>query len=58
MKMSKLSVLMLAASLALMASVSACGRNGVPELPKEVHKDKYPTQYPQTVKPQTGIFSG
>ena len=30
----------------------------VPELPKEVHKDQYPSQYPQTPKAQTGIFSG
>jgi hypothetical protein len=58
MKMSKMPVLMLAASLALTAGLSGCGRNGVPELPREVHKDKYPTQYPQTVRPQTGIFSG
>lgn len=58
MKMSKFSVLALAATLALMAGLSACGRNGVPELPKEVHKDQYPSQYPQTPKAQTGIFSG
>ena len=58
MRMSKLSVAMLAAVLAATAALSACGRNGVPELPKEVHKDKYPQQYPQTPKPQTGIFSG
>lgn len=58
MKMSKISVVLLAVSLLLMAGVSACGRNGVPELPKEVHKDQYPQQYPQTVKPQTGVFSG
>ena len=58
MKMSKLSVLTLSAALALLAGMSACGRNGVPELPKEVHKDQFPTQYPQTPKPQTGIFSG
>lgn len=58
MTISKLSVVMLAAVLALAAGVSACGRNGVPELPREVHKDKYPQQYPQTPRPQTGIFSG
>jgi predicted small lipoprotein YifL len=56
--MSKLSVAMLAAVLIAAAALSACGRNGVPELPKEVHKDKYPQQYPQTPKPQTGVFSG
>ena len=58
MKMSKISVGLLAASLLLAAGLGACGRNGVPELPKEVHKDQYPQQYPQTVKPQTGVFSG
>ncbi len=58
MKMSKLSVALLAGSLLLLAASSACGRNGVPELPREVHKDKFPQQYPQTVKPQTGVFSG
>ncbi|WP_374379157.1 hypothetical protein [Dongia sp.] len=58
MKMSKISVLALAAALTLMAGVSACGRNGVPQLPKEVHKDQYPSQYPQTPKTQTGVFSG
>jgi predicted small lipoprotein YifL len=58
MKMSKVSVLMLAAVLALTAGISACGRKGDPVLPKEVHKDQYPEQYPKTVKPQTGIFSG
>ena len=58
MTISKLSVVMLAAVLALAAGVSACGRNGVPELPREVHKDKYPQQYPQTPRTQTGIFSG
>lgn len=58
MKMSKISVVLLTAALVLAAGVSACGRNGVPELPKEVHKDQFPQQYPQTVKPQTGVFSG
>lgn len=58
MKMSKVSVALLTGSLLLLAAVSACGRNGVPELPQEVHKDQYPTQFPQTVKPQTGVFSG
>jgi predicted small lipoprotein YifL len=58
MKMSKLSVAILAAVLAATATLTACGRNGVPELPKEVHKDQYPDQYPQTPKPQTGVFSG
>lgn len=58
MKMSKMSVGLLAAALLLTAGLSACGRNGVPELPKEVHKDQFPQQYPQTVKPQTGVFSG
>ena len=58
MIMSKLSVAMLAAVLLATAGLSACGRNGVPQLPKEVHKDRYPDQYPQTPKPQSGIFSG
>ncbi len=57
MKISKLSVALVGA-LIVLGAVSACGRNGVPELPKEVHKDKYPAQYPQTPKPQTGVFSG
>ncbi len=58
MTISKLSVVMFATVLALTAGLSACGRNGVPELPREVHKDKYPQQYPQTPRAQTGVFSG
>jgi hypothetical protein len=58
MKMSKLSVVLLAGAIIAMAGLSACGRNGVPVLPKEVHKDQYPEQYPQTPKAQTGVFSG
>ncbi|WP_374649982.1 hypothetical protein [Dongia sp.] len=58
MKMSKLPAVALAMALIATAGLGACGRNGVPQLPKEVHKDKYPTQYPQTPRPQTGIFSG
>lgn len=57
MIISRLSVMILAAIIVLTAGLSACGRNGVPELPKEVHKDKFPQQYPQTPRPQTGIFS-
>jgi predicted small lipoprotein YifL len=58
MKISKVSVLILMVVLAFTASVSACGRKGVPVLPKGEPQDTYPDQYPRSTKPQSGVFSG
>ena len=58
MKNPPMSVLLLVAILALTAGVSACGRKGDPTVPKELHKDTFPDQYPQSTKPQSGVFSG
>lgn len=58
MKISPISVLLLVAVLALTAGVSACGRKGDPVLPKAGPSDSFPDQYPQSTKPQTGVFSG
>ena len=58
MKTSPISVLVLVAILAVTAAVGACGRKGDPIVPKELHKDTFPDQYPQLTKPQSGVFSG
>lgn len=54
---SPVSVILLAAALALMVGASACGRKGDPVLPKE-QSNTFPDQYPKTSKAQTGVFSG
>jgi predicted small lipoprotein YifL len=45
-------VLMLVAAVAM----TACGKKGDPTLPNG-QKDGYPSSYPQSADPQTGIFS-
>jgi predicted small lipoprotein YifL len=42
---------------AVATSLVACGKKGDPVLPQG-QKDKYPSSYPQSTQPQTGVFSG
>lgn len=49
--------------LALLTSLAACGKNGVPVLPDNTSgdpqkdTDNYNRQYPTSTKPQTGVFN-
>ena len=50
-----------AAAIALLALTIAglaagCGKKGDPVLP-DGQKDQYPSSYPQSTDPQTGVFS-
>lgn len=50
-------------ALALLTSLAACGKNGVPVLPDNTSgdpkkdQDNYNRQYPTSTKPQTGVFN-
>ena len=55
MKLHSLVALVLA--LAVATSLVACGKKGDPTLP-EGKKDDYPSTYPKSADPQTGVFSG
>jgi predicted small lipoprotein YifL len=43
--------------LAVVATLGSCGKKGDPTLPKG-QKDSYPSNYPKSDDPQTGVFSG
>ncbi len=43
--------------LGLAGAMAGCGKKGDPTLP-DGQKDTYPTAYPQSSDPQTGVFSG
>jgi predicted small lipoprotein YifL len=47
-------ILALLAALAL--APAACGRKGTPVLPPG-KTDQFPSKYPKTTDPQTGVFS-
>ena len=47
-------VLLLLATVAL--APAACGRKGAPVLP-EGQTDEFPSKYPKTTDPQTGVFN-
>ena len=47
-------VILLALSVA--GVVAGCGKKGDPVLP-DGKKDTYPSSYPQSTDPQTGVFS-
>ncbi len=48
---------MLALLLAVLAlAPAACGRKGAPVLPPG-QSDQFPSKYPKTTDPQTGVFS-
>ena len=50
--------LMLALLLGTLAlAPAACGRKGSPVLPPG-KTDQFPSKYPKTTDPQTGVFSG
>ena len=55
MKLNSFIALLLALFVA--TSLVACGKKGDPTLPNG-QKDNYPASYPQSTKPQTGVFSG
>lgn len=57
MNRSPISILLVAAVLALGLSVSACGRKGDPYLPKD-QQNSFPDQYPKSTNPQGGVISG
>ena len=50
----RLMLVLLLATLAL--APAACGRKGAPVLP-EGQTDEFPSRYPKTTDPQTGVFS-
>lgn len=43
-------------ALSLSGVVTGCGKKGDPVLP-DGQKDTYPSSYPQSTDPQTGVFS-
>ncbi len=43
-------------ALSLAGAVAGCGKKGDPVLP-DGQKDTYPSSYPQSTDPQTGVFS-
>ncbi len=44
-------------AFAVATSLVACGKKGDPILPNG-QKDSYPSTYPKSADPQTGVFSG
>lgn len=50
-------------ALALLTTLAACGKNGVPVLPDNTSgdpkkdDDNYNRQYPVSTKPQSGVFN-
>jgi predicted small lipoprotein YifL len=57
MKRQRFARLMLAALLGVLAlAPAACGRKGEPVLPPG-QTDQFPSKYPKSTDPQTGVFS-
>ena len=48
--------LMLVLLLGVALAPAACGRKGAPVLPPG-KTDQFPSEYPRTTDPQTGVFS-
>lgn len=55
--MTRHTVLSVLLACAVATSVVACGKKGDPTLPNG-QKDSYPSTYPKSTDPQTGVFSG
>jgi predicted small lipoprotein YifL len=55
MKLHTVFALLLAFGVA--TGLVACGKKGDPTLPNG-QKDNYPSTYPKSADPQTGVFSG
>ena len=52
----KTTLLVTLLALGLSGVVTGCGKKGDPVLP-DGQKDSYPSSYPQSTDPQTGVFS-
>lgn len=55
--MNRHTVVSLLLAFAVATALVACGKKGDPTLPSG-QKDSYPSSYPKSTDPQTGVFSG
>jgi predicted small lipoprotein YifL len=55
--MNRRTVVSLLLAFAVATALVACGKKGDPTLPNG-QKDNYPSTYPKSTDPQTGVFSG
>ena len=55
--MNRHTVVSLLLAFAVATTLVACGKKGDPTLPNG-QKDSYPSTYPKSTDPQTGVFSG
>jgi predicted small lipoprotein YifL len=55
--MNRHTVASLLLAFAVATALVACGKKGDPTLPNG-QKDSYPSTYPKSTEPQTGVFSG